>query len=81
MKWTPVIAIIFGPLIAMLIYFGIGAVFHALLVGAQFDWSSAWTWGTVLAWPAIVFLFGIAFVFCLYAVVFVCLGIMWVFER
>lgn len=39
---------------AMLVYVGIGALLHALIVGPQFDWQSAWTWGWLLGWPIAV---------------------------
>ena len=32
-------------------YLGCGALIHALLIGPHFDWSNAWTWGVLLAWP------------------------------
>jgi len=38
-------------LIGFAIYLGVGAMFHALFVGPQFDWSSAWTFGWLLGWP------------------------------
>jgi hypothetical protein len=38
-------------LIPACIYLGIGALLHALFVGSHFDWSSAWTWGWLVAWP------------------------------
>lgn len=38
-------------LIGFAIYLGIGAMLHALFVGAQFDWSSAWTFGWLFGWP------------------------------
>jgi hypothetical protein len=36
---------------AVLLYLGIGALCHAVFIGAQFDWSSAWTWGVLFGWP------------------------------
>lgn len=41
-------------LVGFAIYLGIGAMLHALFVGAQFDWSSAWTFGWLLGWPIMV---------------------------
>jgi len=38
-------------LIGFAIYLGIGAMLHALCVGPQFDWHSAWTFGWLLGWP------------------------------
>lgn len=43
-------------LIIFAIYLGIGAMLHALFVGAQFDWSSAWTFGWLLGWPIMIFI-------------------------
>lgn len=43
-------------LIIFAVYLGIGAMLHALFVGAQFDWSSAWTFGWLLGWPIMVVL-------------------------
>lgn len=48
------------------LYLGIGALCHAVFVGAQFDWQSAWTWGWLLGWPvmaAVIFGGVIAFGF------------------
>lgn len=38
-------------LISLAFYLGCGALLHAVFVGAQFDWSSAWTWGWLFGWP------------------------------
>ncbi len=43
-------------LIFFAIYLGIGAMLHALFVGATFDWSSAWTIGWLLGWPIMLFI-------------------------
>lgn len=43
-------------LIIFAIYLGIGAMLHALFVGAQFDWSSAWTFGWLFGWPIMLFM-------------------------
>lgn len=43
-------------LISFAIYLGIGAMLHALFVGATFDWSSAWTFGWLFGWPVMVVL-------------------------
>lgn len=43
-------------LIILAVYLGIGAILHALFVGAQFDWSSAWTFGWLLGWPIMLFM-------------------------
>lgn len=43
-------------LIGFAIYLGIGAMLHALCVGPQFDWSSAWTFGWLLGWPIMLVL-------------------------
>lgn len=41
-------------LIIFAIYLGVGAMLHALFVGAQFDWTSAWTFGWLFGWPIMV---------------------------
>lgn len=64
-------------LIGLAIYLGIGAMLHALFVGAQFDWSSAWTFGWLLGWP-IMFVVGL-FAFSLVVMVIV-FPIMWISE-
>ena len=38
-------------LIFFAIYIAIGAMLHALVVGATFDWSSAWTFSWLFGWP------------------------------
>jgi hypothetical protein len=43
-------------LIGFAIYLGIGAMLHALFVGAHFDWTSAWTFGWLLGWPIMLFI-------------------------
>jgi biotin transporter BioY len=48
-------------LIAFAIYLGIGAMLHALFVGAQFDWTSAWTFGWLFGWPIMLFVAGWTF--------------------
>jgi hypothetical protein len=42
-------------LIRLGIYLGIGALLHALFVGAHFDWSSVWTWVWLVGWPIMLF--------------------------
>lgn len=52
-------------LIGFAIYLGIGAMLHAIFVGAQFDWSSAWTLGWLLGWPIMLFVtFGTIILAC-----------------
>ena len=41
-------------LFGLIFYFGIGALFHALLLGSEINWSSMWTYGVVLGWPMIL---------------------------
>lgn len=43
-------------LIFFAIYLGVGAMFHALFLGATFDWSSAWTFGWLFGWPLMLFI-------------------------
>ena len=43
-------------LIGFAIYLGIGAMLHAMFVGPHFDWSSAWTFGYLLGWPIMLFI-------------------------
>ena len=38
-------------LIFFAIYIAIGAMLHAVIVGATFDWSSAWTFAWLFGWP------------------------------
>lgn len=38
-------------LVRLIIYFGIGAICHALFVGDQFVWTSSWTIAWLFAWP------------------------------
>lgn len=33
------------------LYIAIGAMLHAVVVGSQFDWSSAWTFAWLFGWP------------------------------
>lgn len=50
-------------LVGFSIYLGIGAMLHALFVGAHFDWTSAWTFGWLLGWPIMIFItFGAAMI-------------------
>lgn len=38
------------------VYLGIGFLVLAISHGANIDWSSAWTWAILLAWPfALIF--------------------------
>lgn len=43
-------------LIFFAIYLGIGAMFHAIVLGPQFDWSNAWTFGWLFSWPLMLFI-------------------------
>lgn len=49
-------------LILFAIYLGIGAMLHALFVGAQFDWTSAWTFGWLFGWPIMIVLVSWVFI-------------------
>lgn len=62
-------------LIGLAIYLGIGAMLHALFVGPQFDWSSAWTLGWLFGWPIMFLLANAALILALtiVAVVICCL--------
>lgn len=57
------------------IYLGIGAMFHAVFVGSQFDWQSAWTYGWLLGWPIMLVLGVVGFAFALMPLVFLWMGI------
>ena len=54
----------FRGLIGLAFYLGIGAMFHAFMVGPHFDWSSAWTWGWLLGWPIMIFVAFWAVILC-----------------
>ncbi len=50
-------------LVSFAIYLGIGAMLHAMFVGATFDWTSAWTFGWLFGWPIMLFItFGVALI-------------------
>jgi hypothetical protein len=40
-----------------ILYFGVGALLHAIVYSATLDWHSAWTRAWLLAWPAVLFLY------------------------
>ena len=65
----------FGKAISLALYLGIGALLHALIVGATFDWSSAWTWGLLLGWPVLFTLGTLALGLAIMAAVFVGIAI------
>ena len=44
----------FSGITGLAIYFGIGALLHAVCYSAHFDFASAWTWGILLAWPFMI---------------------------
>lgn len=53
-------------IVAAFFYLGVGALFHAVFIGAQFEWDSAWTWGWLFGWPiglAIILAIGSALLF------------------
>lgn len=54
---APIIIVIFR----IALYLGVGALMHALFVSTQFDFSSALTWGWLLAWPLIAFVMVLSF--------------------
>lgn len=62
------------------IYLGIGAMLHAMFIGPQFDWSSAWTFGYLFGWPIMIFIwFGKVFLFL--AIVGIAFGVgVWIWE-
>lgn len=41
-------------MINLIIYLGIGAVFHLVFIGDQFDFQSAWTWFWLFGWPVVL---------------------------
>jgi hypothetical protein len=41
-------------LITLIVYLGIGAMFHVLFAGSHFDFASAWTWALLLGWPVVL---------------------------
>jgi hypothetical protein len=62
-------------LIGFAIYLGIGAMLHALFVGPQFDWASAWTFGWLFGWPVMIFISFWAFIIGAAVVVGICVAI------
>lgn len=59
-------------LIGFAIYVGMGAMLHALFVGAQFDWTSAWTFGWLFGWPIMLIVVGWAVILTALAIGAVC---------
>ena len=45
-------------MIGVLFYLAIGALFHLVMIGPHFDWSSAPTWLVFFGWPLITIGFG-----------------------
>lgn len=41
--------------LTLLVYIGIGALFHTLFYSNTFDFMAAPTWGWLLGWPAVLF--------------------------
>lgn len=41
-------------LILFALYIAIGAMLHAIMLGATFDWSSAWTVAWLFGWPVML---------------------------
>lgn len=60
-------------LIFFAIYLGIGAMLHALFVGATFDWTSAWTFGWLFGWPIMLVITGGVFILA----VAIGIGLIW----
>lgn len=69
-----------GGLPSLAFYLGVGALCHAVFMGAHFDWASAWTWGWLLGWPAMMFVTFWVFALILAALVMFGLGVAWVIE-
>lgn len=67
---------LFGILF-LLGYLGIGALFHAVLVGDTLAWDSAWTWGLLVGWPALVIAVATAGSILVAIVVFICATLGW----
>lgn len=44
--------------VGLSIYLGIGAIWHALILGVTFQVANLWSWGLLLAWPAPLFVVG-----------------------
>lgn len=63
-------------LVVFAIYLGIGAMLHALFVGAQFDWSSAWTFGWLFGWPLMI----VAAILAITALWLALVGAAWCFS-
>jgi hypothetical protein len=42
-------------IVSLLIYLGIGAMCHALFLGARFHFNDAWTYAWLLGWPIMLF--------------------------
>lgn len=45
-------------MIRIALYFGIGALLHLMFVGSHFDFSSAWTYLWLFAWPLMLVIWG-----------------------
>ena len=66
----------FAGVSGLALYLGIGALLHAIFVGAQFDWSSAWTWGWLLGWPVMFLMALSTFLLIMFALVMVAVILM-----
>lgn len=51
----------FVAVFSIIVYLGIGSLLHAMFLGAQFDFGSAWTLAFLFAWPVILVLAFMAF--------------------
>lgn len=49
---TNTFAVLLGFVVWAVLYIGAGALFHALILGDEIDWTSAWSLGILIGWPA-----------------------------
>lgn len=70
----------FSGIVGLAFYLGIGALFHAFMVGPHFDWSSAWTWGWLFGWPIMIFVAFWAVILGIFALCMLAVGIIVISE-